>query len=106
MDDYTRALFQPHVGKVFEFDRPASQSATSDRVRLELIEISGPPAGTAAAGFREPFTLLFALRGAGELSTGLHRLAHHDFEPCEWFLNRVFVPDRDGRQSYYQAVFG
>jgi hypothetical protein len=46
------------------------------------------------------------LRSGSELGAGLHRLAHHDFEPCDWFLNRVFVPDRDARQSYYQAVFG
>ncbi len=106
MTDYTRALFEPQVGRVFEFDRPGSEPAASDRVRLELLEVSGSPAAPATGEFRAPFTLLFALRSGAELGTGLHRLAHQDFEPCEWFLNRVLVPDRDMRQSYYQAVFG
>jgi len=106
MEDYTRAVFVSHVGQVFEFDRPLADASASGRVQLELLEVSSP--GTQATGgeHREPFTLLFALRSGNELGGGLHRLARPDFEPCEWFLNRVFVPDRDRRNAYYQAVFG
>jgi hypothetical protein len=106
MEDYTRAVFDPLVGRVFEFDRPGPRDATPDRVQLELLEVSGPKRGSTTPGFREPFTLLFTLRSAEELGAGLHRIAQDDFEPCEWFLNRVFVPGRDARCSYYQAVFG
>ncbi len=106
MDDYARTVFEPLVGHIFEFDRPGPPAATSDRVQLELLEVSGPAAGAAIPGFREPFTLLFALRSGEELGAGLHRLAQPDFEPCEWFLNRVLVPGRGVRHVYYQAVFG
>jgi len=70
------------------------------------LEVLGPTRGAPVPGFREPFTLLFVLRSAGELGAGLHRIVLDDFEPCEWFLNRVSIPGRDARGSYYQAVFG
>ena len=104
MEEYTRAVFDPLVGQVFDFDPVGPQRSAPSHVQLELVEVSGPSA--ASPGFREPFTLLFTLRSAGELGAGLHRLAMDDFEPCDWFLNRVFVPGRDARCSYYQAVFG
>ena len=103
MDDYSRVLFEQHLGQIFEFD-PLRNAR--DRVRLELIEVSGPSVGEAIVGFREPFTLLFVLRSSEDLAMGLHRLVHQDFEACDWFLNRVVVPDGDPRQAYYQAVFG
>ena len=106
MEDYTRAVFDRHVGQVFEFDRPMTATSAADRVQLELLEVSGPGVDGAAQGFREPFTLLFALRSSSQLGAGLHRIVRPDFEPCEWFLNRVFVPSRDRQHVYYQAVFG
>lgn len=107
MKDYTPDLFERHVGQVFEFDKPEAGTPAQDRARLELLEVSGPKSsGSPGLGFREPFTLLFALQSAEDLGEGLHRIAHDDFEPCDWFLNRVFVPGRDLRFAYYQAVFG
>jgi hypothetical protein len=106
MEDYTRSVFDPHVGRVFEFERPVTHTSAPDRVQLELLEVSAPPSRAVAPGFREPFTLLFALRSSGELGAGLHRIVQRDFEPCDWFLNRVSLPDRDRRHAYYQAVFG
>jgi hypothetical protein len=103
MDDYSRVLFEQHLGQIFEFD-PLRNAR--DRAQLELLEVSGPSGGKAIVGFREPFTLLFALRSSEDLAMGLHRLVHQDFEACDWFLNRVVVPDRDPQQAYYQAVFG
>lgn len=105
MQQYTRELFESYVGQLFEFERPRDQHAVPDRVQLELLEVSSA-SGSPAAGFRAPFTLLFALRSAEPLAGGLHRIAHGDFEPCDWFVNRVVVPGRDGRLAYYQAVFG
>ena len=106
MEDYTRSVFDQHIGQVFEFDPPMAESSAADRVQLELLEVSGPGVAAVVPGFREPFTLLFALRSGVQLGPGLHRIARLDFEPCEWFLNRVSVPNRDRRHAYYQAVFG
>ena len=107
MEHYSRDIFEPRIGQLFEFDGPSAQGSAQGRVQLELLEVSGPGSpGSPSLGFREPFTLLFARRSAEDLGAGLHRIAHPDFEPCDWFLNRVLVRSRDLRLAYYQAVFG
>lgn len=96
--NYTADTFLPYVGQVLTF--------VPGDVRLELIEVKRHSSSGRPAGFREPFALLFALRSADQLGRGLHRIAHDDFEPADWFLTRVLAPERDPRGAYYEAVFG
>jgi hypothetical protein len=104
MEHYTAETFEPYVGQVFEFDPTADlPGVAGNRVQLELLEVTR---STPAPGFRPPFALLFALRGPTSLGNGLHKIAHEDFEPCDWFVNRVVVTGRDPRTAYCQAVFG
>jgi hypothetical protein len=105
MSQYTGDTFEPYVGQVFAFEPPTDAHGNRrESVRLELVEIlRSRPRGVP--GLRDPFTLLFVLRSAEPLGRGLHRLAHEDFEACDWFVNRVMVPGRDARAAYYQAVF-
>src|SRR2546425_11668234 len=104
MEHYTAEVFESYVGQVFEFDPTADpQGDSGKRVQLELLEVTR---STPAPGYRPPFALLFALRGPTPLGRGLHRVAHDDFEPCDWFVNRVVVHGRDPGTAYCQAVFG
>jgi hypothetical protein len=96
--NYTADTFSPYVGQMLVFD-PGG-------VQLELLQITRRNAGHVPAGFREPFSLLFALRSAEPLGRGLYQLVNDDFEPADWFLTRVLAPGRDPRLAYYEAVFG
>ena len=96
--NYTADTFSPYVGQVLIFG-PGD-------VQLELLQVTRRNAGQVPAGFREPFSLLFALRSAEPLGRGLHRIVQEDFEPADWFLTRVLAPGRDPRLAYYEAVFG
>jgi hypothetical protein len=95
---YTADTFAPYAGQVLTFG-PGD-------VQLELLQITRRNVGDVPAGFREPFSLLFVLRSGEPLARGLHRIAHPDFEPADWFITRVLAPGRDPRQAYYEAVFG
>jgi len=103
---FTAPLFVGRVGEVFRLspsdDAPGTAGGLFD---LELIEVRQPGRGGGEAA-REPFALLFALRSRTPLEPGLHRLVHEAFEPDDLFLSRVFVPGRDPRAVYYEAVFG
>jgi hypothetical protein len=103
---FTAPLFVGRVGEVFRLspsdDAPGTAGGLFD---LELIEVRQPGRGGGEAA-REPFALLFALRSRTSLEPGLHRLVHEAFEPDDLFLSRVFVPGRDPRAVYYEAVFG
>jgi uncharacterized protein DUF6916 len=96
--NYTADTFLPYIGQVLRF--------VPGDVQLELLEVKRHSSNGRPAGFREPFALLFALRGEDQLGRGLHRIAHDDFEPADWFLTRVLAPGRDPRLAYYEAVFG
>jgi hypothetical protein len=119
IEDFTAETFFPYQGQRLPFQRPPDGSGTSgDVAELELLEVTRPERvlriekadpDKHAKRLREPFSLLFALRGQAPLGMGLHRLVHTDFEPCELLLSRVFVPGRgtgDGTVMYYEAVFG
>lgn len=107
MRNYAAEMFLPYVGQVLLFEPPANEQTDScDAFQLELVEVRRPTSRNRPDGFREPFTLLFALRGLQFLGPGCHRIAHHDFEPSEWLLTRVLVPGSDPRAAYYEAIFG
>ncbi|HUA22280.1 MAG TPA: hypothetical protein VMB25_26225 [Bryobacteraceae bacterium] len=107
MQNYTAETFQPYVGQVIEFERPAGATGfLGQRVRLELLEVRKPNSGGRPEGFREMFALLFALRSPEPLGNGLHRIAHDDFQPGDWFVTRVLVPGGDPGVAYYESVFG
>jgi len=91
------------MGRSFLFE---SADAARLQVELELLEVTRQNAGGRPSGFREPFSLLFALRSSKPLASGLHSITHDDFEAAGWFLTRVLVPGRDPRLAYYEAVFG
>jgi len=102
---FTAQLFVGRVGEVFRLipsdDAPGVARGPFE---LELIEVRRSGGGGQAT--REPFALLFTLRSRAPLGPGLHRLVHGAFEPDDLFLSRVFVPGRDPRAVYYEAVFG
>jgi len=103
IDEYTADTFLPYVGRVFKFE---SENVARSPVHLELLEVKRQRSSGRPAGFREPFALLFGLRGADALGTGFHRITHEDFEPADWFLTRVLDPGRDPHLACYEAVFG
>ena len=105
MRTYTVETFQPYVGQILTFDI-IQPDGSSERVCLGLLEVTRLSFGARPEGFREPFSLLFTPAGGTLSAGGLHRVVHDDFEPCEWFLSRVFLPRRDPRVPYYEAVFG
>jgi hypothetical protein len=107
MENYSSETFEPYVGKTLLFEGPADgRGGAGDRVELELLEVIQQQSGSPRAGFRKPFTLLFALRSSTPLGNGLHKIVHDRFEACDWFLNRVSLREGDPRTAYYQAVFG
>ena len=92
---FSAALFRPHVGDTFVFERPEGGEA-----RMQLLEVGGS---------ERPFSLLFVMREGQPLGWGLPRLVRAGFEPCEIFLSRVTVPryqSADSAGMYYEAVFG
>jgi len=109
LPDFTAGVFQPLIGRKLAFQRPAtSPHAPPARVELELLEVRVSSADGPEAG-RQPFSLLFTLRGEPALDDRLlHRLAEPGFEACELLLSRVFVPelDRHDGTMYYEAAFG
>jgi hypothetical protein len=104
MRPFTAQAFTPYLGQTFRF-RPSSEQA-ADPVELELIAVEAGPANQLMPGQRQPFSLLFELRGQAALRRGLQRLQHPDMDACDLFLARVHVPDRHPGAVYYEAVFG
>jgi hypothetical protein len=106
MRAYTAETFLPYSGQVFVFEVVTAAGSAHQPIRLKLDQVSPSKSGPIAAGFRQPFSLLFALADGVAAASGLFRLLHDDFEPCDWFLSRVIVPGGDARTAYYEAVFG
>jgi len=106
MQDYTADTFLPYVGHTFPFEALAEGDISATTLCFRLLEVERPALGARPEGFREPFKLIFTSIGEPRSVRGLHRIAHEDFAPCEWLLARVFVPGRDPRVPYYEAVFG
>ena len=103
MPQYTIDAFASRVGEVFTFHQRAD--ASDSPLLLELVEVEEAQHG-AGPGGRQPFSLLFALRGADATAESTLHLRHAEFEPCAWFVNRVVAPNRDATRAYYEAVFG
>jgi hypothetical protein len=96
LDRLTVETFAPAIGDAF-----AVHGATPEALRLELVEAR--PQGSAAAGARAPFSLLF--RGPAEplLPQRTYRLEHPGLGLLEIFLVPV---GRDATGTDYEAVFG
>jgi hypothetical protein len=107
--DFAAEMFQPLTGRKLAFLRPA-QPPEAPRARVEMELIAVRTAGSAGPGAtRQPFSLLFTLRGEPPLDDRLlHQLAEPGFEDCELLLSRVHVPELDRRDGtmFYEAVFG
>jgi hypothetical protein len=97
--DYTIEMFQPLIGQTFCFVRQDGV-----RVELELLEVRSTKVRATRQG-RQGFSLLFSLRGTGELDGGLLRLDREGFDPEAWFVNRVAVLGGDPDVAYCEAVF-
>lgn len=94
----TAESFQPFVGKLLRFQR-----ADGAAVELELLEVT---TSSRKAGLqRQPFSLLFALKGENPLGQGLLTLHHDDFAADPWFITRVSVLGGDPAIAYCEAVF-
>ena len=107
MTDFTADLFLPHLGELFEWERPTSRNGTGEgHAQMHLIEVTRQPHHPGVS--REPFSLLFRMKGQRALAWGLHTLVHPEFERCELLLSRVRVPQyerKDPDGIYYEAVF-
>ena len=107
---FAAEMFVDRVGEVFRLvPSVAASEETREPFELELVEVTrsrGRTPAAGGAGTREPFALLFALRGRTPLGPSLHRLVDEAFEPEDLLLSRVVVPGRDPRAIYYEAVFG
>jgi hypothetical protein len=111
--DATAETFAPYLNRQIEFKTPATLSAGSSQVGLELVEIDRHE-GIARIDSQNPavrgkrarasFSLLFESAGR-ELPEGLHRIAHRDFAETEMLLTRVSRAKQDGT-IYYEAIFG
>src|SRR2546423_13070409 len=103
MGQYTSDAFKSRVGQVFSFHRTAD--ANDPPIQLELVDVQSS-AHQAKAGTRQPFSLLFALRGGDATPESTLHLRHEEFEPCAWFVNRVVAREHEHHMPYYEAVFG
>jgi hypothetical protein len=105
--EFTADLFLFRVGELFEWEQPASRDgAGGARARMHLIEVTRQRLYGGAR--REPFSLLFLMRGQCALERGLHTLVHPAFERCELLLSRVTVSPSESKGPdgiYYEAVF-
>jgi hypothetical protein len=96
----TADAFAARVGEEFVFEGAAGV------VRMKLVSLARFPRHELTD--REPFSIIFVLKGQDPLGLGLHRLVHPELEPFDMFLSRVMVPrlqkaDPDG--MFYEAVF-
>jgi hypothetical protein len=105
MRDYTAETFLPHVGRTLTFEAPRGETPVRS-VRFQLLEVRRPQSGSRPAGFREPFSLVFAAIDGEPSDRGLHRIIHEEFASCDWLLTHVVVPGQDPQVAYYEAVFG
>jgi hypothetical protein len=106
--ELTAELFDPYVGQMMVFERPAGSEAEEEPpARMTLLEVHrGIP---SPALRRVPFSLLFVMKDQAELSFGLHRLILSGHTPVELLISRVTVPKfqaSDPMGMFYEVVFG
>jgi hypothetical protein len=97
--DFTPALFRPHIGGTFVFERREGGAAS-----MKLLEVTTRPGSDD-----RPFAMLFVLAEGPPLEFGSPRLIREGFEPCEIFFSRVRSPRHEANDPagiYYEAVFG
>jgi hypothetical protein len=104
MRPFTAQAFTPFLGQTFYF-HPSSERA-AEMAELELIDVKAGTSDQLMLGHRQPFSVLFKLRGQGVLRRGLQHLQHPDMDACDLFLARVHVPESHPGAVYYEAVFG
>ena len=105
----TAESFRPYVNTIFEFRGIAADgSVASSGAELELMEVNTPSDGSRNRDprWRQPFSLLFVMRGGSLSANGLCRMTHNAFATSDLFLSRVDVRSRPFTQPYYEAVFG
>lgn len=114
LQDLTAESFRPYEGRDMVFSRPVAGGGIFSRsVAMKLAKVtthehitqieSRNPAIYGKRS-REPFSLVFELKGGEPLGDGLHRLIHKDFEGCQLFLSEISQPRPDGT-VVYEAVF-
>ena len=114
LENATAESFEPHVGEVFEFLKPAGERGVSPTVALTLKRVSrhdniarieARMPGTRGKRSRESFSLLFELPAGEPLSEGLHEFARGPFKNCPILLSQV-QSVKSRRPLLYEAVFG
>jgi hypothetical protein len=115
LEDVTAESFKPYEGLDMVFSRPVAGGGIFSRsVALKLAKVTTHKSITqfesqnpAIYGkrSREPFSLIFELKGGEPLGEGLHRIIQRDFAGCQLFLSQVSRPRPDGT-LLYEAVFG
>jgi hypothetical protein len=114
LQDLTAESFRPHEGRDLIFSRSVARGGIFSRsvamklakvtIYEHIIKIESRNPAIYGKRSREPFSLVFELKGAELLGEGLHRLIHKDFEGCQLFLSQVSQPGSDGT-LLYEAVF-
>jgi len=111
----TEEDFLPYVGKKLTFRglpsgldlAPAGATLILARVTshgsIRKVEARNP--AKYGKRKRESFSLLFELQDGEPLGSGLHQLAHPDFEGFHLFLSPISQP-KSNRSMLYEAVFG
>jgi hypothetical protein len=113
--ELTAESFRRFEGSDLRFSRPVARGGILSRtVALKLTEVITHDKTTQIEArnpeiyqkrSREPFSLVFELKGDKPLEEGLHRLIHKDIAACDLFLSRISQPRSDGA-IFYEAVFG
>jgi hypothetical protein len=107
LKDFTAQHFLQYEGRTLTFLRPADDAVNpSAPVELQLVAVSAlGPAGSAAPGHREAFSLLFRSVKGETFGRGLPKLVDSAFDPSELFLSRVQPPLGLPAGVYYEAIF-
>jgi hypothetical protein len=114
LDNATAESFEPHIGELFEFLKPAGERGVFPTVALTLKRVSHHDniarieariPGTRGKRTRQSFSLLFELPAGEPLSEGLHEFARGPFKNCPILLSHV-QSAKNHRPLVYEAVFG
>jgi hypothetical protein len=115
LENATTESFSPHLGETFAFLKPPSDRGmvlSPVELRLEkvmrhenIVQIEARIPALRGKRKREPFSLLFELKGREPLGPGLHEFARGEFKGCPVFLSPVQSAKNKG-PIRYEAVFG
>jgi Domain of unknown function (DUF6916) len=115
LEKATAESFEPLIGATFAFVKPASDGGMGSQsfaMKLEevtryhgIARIEAQIPAIRGRRVREPFSLVFEVRGRQPSEPGLLEFAHGEFKGCPVFLSRVQSAG-NAAPIRYEAVFG